>query len=268
MTFIAAAFRGDLTREWRENHCVASLGGPRDYADLELDDAERGTWSSELLPEGWEWRNFSGIFEDVTDNTRKLPEKEYLAEGKYPVIDQGETLIGGYTNNQELLHRADPPFIIFGDHTRCVKFFAMPFVQGADGVKVLRTVANVEPLFGLYALSAVILPDKGYSRHMKFLRATCFPVTRPEEQREIVRHIETTFSWIDRLAAEATNARKLIDHLAKAVLAKAFRGELVAQDPRNEPAEVLLARIKSDREAAPTLRRRNGNERLRSRPSA
>lgn len=246
---LMAAFRGDLTREWRSSNRVASLSGPRDYADLDLNDEERGKWSSELLPEGWEWREFSGVFEDVTDNNRKLPQKEYVADGLYPVIDQGETLIGGYTDKEELLHRAAPPFIIFGDHTRCVKFFAMPFVQGADGVKVLRTVANIEPLFGRYALSAVELPDKGYSRHMKFLRATCFPVTGHEEQHEIVRRIETAFAWINRLAAETTSAHKLIDHLDQAVLAKAFRGELVPQDAGDEPASILLERIRADRDA-------------------
>lgn len=76
------------------------------------------------------------------------------------------------------------------------------------------------------------------------------------EQREIVRRIETAFAWIDRLAAEATSARKLVDRLHQAVLAKAFRGELVPQDPADEPASSLLARIKAGRaEAAAPARR-------------
>jgi type I restriction enzyme, S subunit len=67
------------------------------------------------------------------------------------------------------------------------------------------------------------------------------------EQHEIVRRTEKAFNWIDRLASETTNARKLIDHLDQAVLAKAFRGELVPQDPNDEPASVLLERIKAER---------------------
>jgi len=66
-------------------------------------------------------------------------------------------------------------------------------------------------------------------------------------QKKVVRRIEHAFSWIDRLASEATNARKLIDHLDQAVLAKAFRGELVPQDPSDEPANVLLERIRAER---------------------
>jgi type I restriction enzyme, S subunit len=81
-----------------------------------------------------------------------------------------------------------------------------------------------------------------------------FPLLRPtlNEQQEIVGRIETTFAWIDRLAVEATSARKLIDHLDQAILAKAFRGELVPQDPNDEPASVLLERIRAERQATPS----------------
>lgn len=69
------------------------------------------------------------------------------------------------------------------------------------------------------------------------------------EQEEVSRRVQAAFNWIDRLACEATSARKLIDHLDQAILAKAFRGELVPQDPNDEPASVLLDRIISQREA-------------------
>ena len=73
--------------------------------------------------------------------------------------------------------------------------------------------------------------------------------SRPE-QDEIVRRIGLAFSFIDRLSSEASSARKLIGHLDEAVLAKAFRGELVPQDPNDEPVSALLERIKAEREAA------------------
>ena len=71
------------------------------------------------------------------------------------------------------------------------------------------------------------------------------------ERHEVIRQIETAFGWIDRLAVEATSARKLIDHLDQAVLAKAFRGELVPQDSKDEPASILLERIRIERSASP-----------------
>jgi type I restriction enzyme S subunit len=70
-----------------------------------------------------------------------------------------------------------------------------------------------------------------------------------EKQRAVVATIERAFAWIDRLAIEATSARKLVDRLDQAILAKAFRGELVSQDPNDEPASVLLDRIKAGRNA-------------------
>jgi type I restriction enzyme S subunit len=80
------------------------------------------------------------------------------------------------------------------------------------------------------------------------------------DQRATVSLINTALTWINRLAAEATSASKLIDHLDQAVLAKAFRGELVPQDPNDEPAGVLLERIRAERgtsEKPKQRRRRN-----------
>ena len=76
---------------------------------------------------------------------------------------------------------------------------------------------------------------------------TPVPLPPIAEQREVARQVTRAFTWIDRLASEATNARKLIDHLDQTILAKAFRGELVPQDPNDEPASVLLERIKTER---------------------
>lgn len=84
------------------------------------------------------------------------------------------------------------------------------------------------------------------------------PLPATELQKKIVHRIKHLFSWIDRLAGEATSARKLIDHLDQAVLAKAFRGELVPQDPNDEPASVLLERIKAERATGAAKPKRKG----------
>jgi type I restriction enzyme S subunit len=76
-----------------------------------------------------------------------------------------------------------------------------------------------------------------------------------EEQHEIVCRIETAFAKIDRLAKEAKRALELVGKLDEAILAKAFRGELVSQDENDEPASVLLERIRAEREAAPKAKR-------------
>lgn len=72
-----------------------------------------------------------------------------------------------------------------------------------------------------------------------------------EEQAEIIRRIDSTFGWLNRVAADHAAAERLLPKLDAAILAKAFRGELVPQDPEDEPAAKLLARIKAEREATP-----------------
>lgn len=88
------------------------------------------------------------------------------------------------------------------------------------------------------------------------IRALHICLPSPEEQHEIVQRVRTGLAEIDRLAAEASAARRLLDRLDQAILAKAFRGELVAQDPADEPANVLLERIRAERAAAPKAKRR------------
>jgi type I restriction enzyme S subunit len=95
--------------------------------------------------------------------------------------------------------------------------------------------------------------------HLSFadLKGLRIPVIEIDNTQALVQRIDTAFGMVDRLASEAANARKLIDHLDQAVLAKAFQGQLVPQDPNDEPASVLLERIRAEREARPTLRGRN-----------
>lgn len=79
------------------------------------------------------------------------------------------------------------------------------------------------------------------------------------EQAEIVRRVETLFACADRLEARYHEARAQVEQLTPALLAKAFRGELVPQDPSDEPAIVLLARLQAERANAPTKRQSKGN---------
>jgi type I restriction enzyme S subunit len=88
------------------------------------------------------------------------------------------------------------------------------------------------------------------------LREFQLPVPTLEGQTKILHRIDTAFEWINRLAKEATSARKLIDLLDQSVLAKAFRGELDPQDPTEEPASVLLERIRDERAVEPAKAQR------------
>jgi type I restriction enzyme, S subunit len=190
---------------------------------------ERGEWVSTTLPAGWNWIPFRSVFEDVTDSARKLPQKDYAESGAIPVVDQGEKFVGGYTNNEALVHTMNPPFIVFGDHTRCVKYIDFPFVQGADGIKALKAKKGIDARYGYYALRAITLPDKGYSRHMRFLRASSFPICSEDEQRRIVAKLDDVLGGSKNAREELDHTPKLIGHYRQSILRKAFAGELTAE---------------------------------------
>ncbi|AOS24287.1 restriction endonuclease subunit S [Xanthomonas oryzae pv. oryzae] len=82
-----------------------------------------------------------------------------------------------------------------------------------------------------------------------------FPVPPTQIQDEIVRRVEQLFAYADQLEAKVAAAQQRIDALTQSLLAKAFRGELVPQDPGDEPASVLLERIRAQRAAAPKPKR-------------
>jgi len=77
------------------------------------------------------------------------------------------------------------------------------------------------------------------------------------EQLEILRRVESLFAIADRLEARAQAALTSYTRLMPALLAKAFRGELVEQDPNDEPASVLLERIRSQRAGAEPVKKAN-----------
>ena len=84
------------------------------------------------------------------------------------------------------------------------------------------------------------------------------PILRPpeEEQTEIVRRVETLFNFADRLEARLQTAQSATGRLTPALLAKAFRGELVPQDPNDEPAIDLLRRLQQEAPSTSTRRGR------------
>jgi type I restriction enzyme S subunit len=83
------------------------------------------------------------------------------------------------------------------------------------------------------------------------------PVNIPPlpEQREIVRRVKALFAFADRIEARLATGQKTVERLTPSVLAKAFRGELLPRDPDDEPASVLLERLRASRAQAPVARR-------------
>jgi hypothetical protein len=184
---------------------------------------------TETLPDGWTWVKFDEFWNNCTDIKRKLPQNSYQMAGSLPVVDQGAELIGGYTDDKNKQSLAPLPVIIFGDHTKVVKYIDRPFVQGADGVRVLHAQPGVEPMFAFHALRCVNLPDKGYSRHFKFLKATAFPVAPHNEQQRIIRQISNLTAKSRRCRDQLDQVPRLVEKYKQAILAAAFRGDLTGR---------------------------------------
>lgn len=124
------------------------------------------------VPEGWERRTLGSILEHVS-RLVKIKKSEYTTEGQYPCIDQSQNFIGGFTNNKNAVYFNNIPIVIFGDHTRCVKYIDFEFACGADGTQLLKSSYNGITTQYLYFMVLTIdLSNFFYARHFKFLKAS------------------------------------------------------------------------------------------------
>lgn len=158
----------------------------------------------------------------------KTKQKEYLSSGTLPIIDQGKFLIGGYSNDVDNELECELPVIVFGDHTKCVKYINFPFVPGADGIKVLKPKEGIYPKYLFYYTQYLTyrIEDKGYARHYQYIEKEDVLLPPLPEQERIVSRIEELFSKLDN-AVETLNATKSQLRLYKqAVLKDAFDGNL------------------------------------------
>ena len=161
---------------------------------------------------------FNDIFEDCTSLGTKIPKEDYLTEGKHIVIDQGQKTIAGYTDLEEGLYE-DVPAIIFGDHTRIIKYVDEPFFLGADGVKLLKSKrkdANYKYLF--YALKNARIPDTGYNRHFKWLKEISIEYPDCGKQQDIVNVLDKVSLIIEKRNLEL----EVLDELIKARFVEMF----------------------------------------------
>ena len=177
---------------------------------------------------------FTEIFDDVTKQGRKIPTSEYLEAGVYPIIDQGQTEIAGYTNESEGLF-TDVPAIIFGDHTRTIKYVETPCFLGADGVKLLKAkISNPNYKYLFYALSSADIPNTGYNRHFKWLKEV--KIALPPDEQQL--HIVTVLDKVSELIALRKQQLVKLNELVKARFIEMF-GDPV-QNPLGWSTKPLL----------------------------
>ena len=105
---------------------------------------------------GWNSKPFDDCIEKVT-YTKKIHRKDFLAEGALPIVSQEEDFINGYWDDETNLFKTKTPIVVFGDHTKVLKYVDFDFVLGADGVKILKPRDFLLPKFFYYQLQTAIL---------------------------------------------------------------------------------------------------------------
>lgn len=162
------------------------------------------------VPEGWE-RLTVGELIEKTPRTTQIMASEYGKEGPIPIIDQSREFIAGYTDNHASLINVGKPVIVFGDHTRILKYIQFPFAKGADGTQLIVSNTDRMPQSLFYcSLVGVDLSNYHYARHFKYLKAEELLVPTQVIAEAFDRFVSPMFSKIQRLRdinKAATNAR-------------------------------------------------------------
>ncbi len=123
------------------------------------------------VPEGWEKKKVGDLIAKV-QRTKQVPANEYLKTGSIPVIDQSRNYIAGYTNDSECLVIVTTPYIVFGDHTRVLKYIPFSFAKGADGTQLIMSndLKRMPQSLFYISLIGIDLSNYSYARHFKYLK--------------------------------------------------------------------------------------------------
>ena len=156
----------------------------------------------EKLPEGWIKSEFKDIFKTISVRDCQIQQREIADKGEYPVISQSSNYIEGYSNRKDKVLEINKPVIVFGDHTRIVKYIDFPFIIGADGVKVIET--NVDAKYAYYLLlrTSTMIENKGYSRHFQFLSKHLYIIPPLAEQKRIVNALTDIYNLLDEISSQ------------------------------------------------------------------
>lgn len=201
-------------------------------------------------------KSYNEILSDVTKTATKIPQSDYLDTGKYRIFDQGKEYSVGFSNDEQGVV-SDYPYIIFGDHTRVVKYVNEPCFIGADGVKLLKVInKDFNPRFVYYNILAKPIENQGYARHFKFLKEIQFTEKTLSVQTNIVTELDTIQSAIDNKKQQLS----LLDEAVKSEFVEMFgdldcniktieqtctmkSGTTFSKDEENDSGEIFYIKV-------------------------
>ena len=245
---LAAATSGELTREWREERDISQEA----WKSIKTKDAGKiqlGRQRSPKYHQGPTMRPYlrvQNVFEDRIDLDDVMEMDFSGADLEKYALHPGDILLNEGQSPQYLgrpsMYRGELPGVCFTNSL--IRFQASDSVLSEFALLVFRDSMHS----GRYVEKGTITTNIAHLSAGRFGEVD-FPLPPLAEQQEIVRRAQKLFTLAEQLEARLTAARKVVDRLTPALLAKAFRGELVPQDPNDEPASVLLERIRAARQA-------------------
>ncbi len=178
----------------------------------------------ELNPAGRDWQE-DKLINCIEKNPLKIkgiPREKYQSVGKFPIIDQSDKFIVGYTDNEDKVYKIGSPIIIFGDHTRIFKYVDFDFAIGADGTQIIIPNAKIFfPKFFYFLMLNLKINNLGYSRHFKILKTKKLIIPPLEIQKQIVAKLSAVQDYKTQLLAQRAKLKELFD----SVLHKSMKNE-------------------------------------------
>ena len=156
----------------------------------------------ENLPQGWSVCGIKDIAKTISSRQYQILQSEIYNKGAYPVVSQSANYIEGYSNLKDKVLEYKQPVIVFGDHTRVVKYIAFDFIVGADGVKILLPNINSKYFYYLILNASENIKNRGYGRHFGLLSKEEYLIPPLKEQHRIVSMLETIELQLDTISAE------------------------------------------------------------------
>ena len=174
-------------------------------------DLKTATMQKLLMPKPhWVKKCFDDVFRRLQSKKYQINSTDYSTEGRYPIVDQGHNKICGYTDNSKVLLKNEDGIIVFGDHTRIIKFIDFDFVVGADGTQLIIANDKYNIKFLYYLLKLKDIPNTGYNRHFKFLLEQNYIIPIDiKEQQQIAQTLSDMDAEIEALEKELNKYKDL-----------------------------------------------------------
>ena len=175
------------------------------------------------VPEGWEKKKVGEVIAKVP-RSKQIPTKDYQNEGAIPIIDQSRDYIAGYTDDIESRVESNEPYIVFGDHTRILKYVPFPFAKGADGTQlIMSNNLDLMPQCLLFtSLVSVDLSNYSYARHFKYLKEEEILVPTASIANAFSKHVA---KWYAKIQLNREQIR-LLTEARDRLLPKLMSGEI------------------------------------------